>query len=125
MDGILSWFADHPVLLTVMICTVLLAVIGLWYVVVNVVVHHIQVIIITLLCAAGFGSGCWVLYRGVFDPGPGGTDLIAIGVFLIAIFPIIFQQALRLSEPEQPEAKPLDRDALSKAFGITHGRHKP
>lgn len=119
MADILAYLQEHPVMVGVMVCTAILALVGLWYVIMNVVYQNLQVIIITLLCAAGFGSGCWVLYRGVIA---GAGDLMAIGVFLIAIFPIIFIQALRLSASEVHDSKLPDKAALSKAFGLPPGR---
>jgi fucose permease len=72
--------------------------VGLWYV----LSHHLQAILITLLSAAGTGSGMLVLYRGY---NAEMRDLMAIGLFLVAIFPIIFWQAIKQLEPVAPEAR--------------------
>ena len=85
-------------MLAALALTVVLALVGLWYV----ISHHLQVILITLLCAAGTGSGAIVLFRGV---SAGMRDLMLIGAFLIAVFPIIFVQAIRLSDAAVPKEK--------------------
>jgi fucose permease len=50
---------------------------------------------ITLLCAAGFVSGILVLYRGY---SADMRELVVIGAFLIIIFPVIYQQAIRVAK---------------------------
>lgn len=90
MQGVFSYFAAHPGQFAALLTALALAGIGLWYV----ISHHLQVILITLLCSAGVASGVVVLYRGA----AGGTrDLLVSGLFLIAVFPVIFWQALRQS----------------------------
>ena len=74
--------------MTAIAITAVLAVVGLWYV----VSHHLQAIMITLLTAAGIGSGLLVLYRGFRTDM---KDLMGIGLFLVIVFPIIFWQAIR------------------------------
>jgi hypothetical protein len=95
-DEAMQYLSAHPAVLSAIGLTAGLAVIGLWYV----LYHHLQAILITLLTAAGIGSGMLVLYRGVSAEM---NDLMGIGLFLIVIFPIIFWQAIKQLEPmEEP-----------------------
>ena len=92
---VLSYLTLHPGVLTVLAMTLVLAVVGLWYV----IYHHLSAILITVLTAAGIGSGALVLYRG-FQSEPQMKDLIGIGLFLMVIFPAIFWQAIKfLNQP--------------------------
>ena len=77
LDELIQYLSAHPGVMTAIVVTALLAVVGLWYV----VSHHLQAIMITLLTAAGMGSGFLVLYRG-FNAEM--KDLMGIGLFLIA-----------------------------------------
>lgn len=92
----IQYLSAHPAVMSAMGLTAVLAVVGLWYV----LSHHLQAIVITLLSAAGVGSGMLVLYRGFRSEM---NDLMVIGLFLIVIFPIIFWQAIKLLEPVEPE----------------------
>lgn len=83
-----AYLAAHPVLTTVLALTVVLALVGLWYVVFN----HFKLILVTALCGAGLVSGIVVLYRGADAEM---RDLIGIGLFLCAAFPVIFWQVVR------------------------------
>lgn len=103
IQDVIQYFTAHPVQLGVLVLTILLAAVGLWYV----LYHHLKLILVTLLCAAGGGSGLLVLYRG-FTAGM--RDLMGVGAFLVIIFPIIFIQALRLSQKVGP-VKPAGADA--------------
>jgi len=94
--------------LTALGITAGLAAVGLWYV----VSHHLEAILITLLTAAGIGSGLLVLYRGYSAEM---RDLMGIGLFLVIIFPIIFVQAIKLIEPTLPEPR-TRRTAPARAF---------
>jgi hypothetical protein len=88
MASMLQFLQSHPLLSGLLAFIVLLAVIGLWYVISN----HLQAILITLICTAGAAAGAVVVWRGVtHDLG----DLIAVGAFLIVIFPVIYMQAIR------------------------------
>ena len=60
LDDAVHYLGAHPALLTAIGLTTALAGVGLWYV----LDHHLQAILITLLSAAGIGSGMLVLYRG-------------------------------------------------------------
>lgn len=102
LQEVIQYFAAHPVQLGVLFLTLLLAGVGLWYVIYN----HIKLIMITLLCAAGAGSGVLVLARG-FKADM--RDLIGVGLFLLVIFPLIFFQALRLVREPAPK-KPAGTD---------------
>lgn len=105
LDDVALYLGEHPAQLTAIGIAIVLAGVGLWYV----LSHHLQAIIITILSAAGFGSGLLVLYRGYHS---GLTDLIWIGLFLIVIFPIIFWQAIKLIEPSIPPPVRTGRRAL-------------
>ncbi|MFN3624394.1 MAG: hypothetical protein ACK4TP_10065 [Hyphomicrobium sp.] len=105
-NELMQYLASHPGILTAIGITALLAVVGLWYV----VSHHLQAILITLLTAAGIGSGMLVLYRGFRADM---KDLMGIGVFLIAVFPIIFWQAVKMIEPTPENTR---RPTPSRAF---------
>lgn len=87
---VVGYLAQHPILLSVLALFVLLAGVGGWYVIAN----YIQVLLVTILCAGGFASGVLVLMRGI---KLGMNDLMAVGGFLVVIFPIIFQQALKVA----------------------------
>jgi hypothetical protein len=100
LDELMRYLGAHPAVLSAVGLTAGLAAIGLWYV----LHHHLQAILITLLTAAGIGSGLLVLYRG-FNADM--RDLMGIGLFLIVIFPIIFWQAIKQLEPmEEPRRSP-------------------
>jgi hypothetical protein len=109
LDELIQYLSAHPGVLTAMGITAVLAVVGLWYV----VSHHLQAIMITLLTAAGIGSGLLVLYRGFRTDM---KDLMGIGLFLIIIFPIIFWQAIKQIEPTAPEERTGRRPTPSRAF---------
>ena len=69
--------------------------------------HHLGALLITLLCAAGLASGILVLYRGYQADM---RDLMAVGGFLILLFPAIFFQAIKVAKiaigaSAPPEAK--------------------
>jgi hypothetical protein len=70
---------------------ILLAFIGGWYV----IAHHLHVVLITFLCAAGFVSGIIVLYRGYQTDM---RDLMIVGSFLIVIFPVVYHQAVKVAK---------------------------
>jgi hypothetical protein len=108
LDQAISYLGTHPGVMTALCVTALLAAVGLWYV----VSHHLQAILITVLSAAGIGSGLLVLYRGFRT---GMHDLMGIGLFLIVIFPIIFWQAIKQLEPMTPEQRAA-RPSPSRAF---------
>lgn len=93
-QDLFQYFTLHPKLLAALGVVAILAVIGLWYV----VAHHLKEIVISALCFAGLASGVVVLYRGASVPM---NDLIAIGLFLIVLFPFIFLQAVRRSSVQQ------------------------
>ena len=86
-----QYLVDHPVVLGSIGIFLLLAIIGAWYV----ISHHLHAVLTTLLCAAGFASGILVLFRGY---SAGMNDLMAIGAFLIVIFPIVYQQVIRVAK---------------------------
>jgi hypothetical protein len=90
-QDISQYLVDHPIILVSVGMFVLLAVIGGWYV----VSHHLHAVLITLLCAGGFVSGILVLYRGYQNEH---QDLMVIGAFLIVVFPIVYQQAIRVAK---------------------------
>jgi len=104
-DDIVSYFGAHPAQLTAIGLAAALAVVGLWYV----LAHHLEAIIITVLSAAGVGSGIMVLYRGYHAEM---RDLVWIGLFLIVIFPIIFWQAIKMLEPVAPENRRTLRNTM-------------
>jgi hypothetical protein len=86
-----QFFVDHPAVSGLLGLFALLALIGGWYV----VAHHLHSVIVTLLCAAGFVSGIFVLYRGYESDL---RDLQIIGAFLIVIFPLVYHQAIRVAK---------------------------
>ncbi len=104
LDETIRYLSVHPAVLSAMGLTAALAGVGLWYV----LYHHLQAILITLLTAAGIGSGLLVFYRGFRSEM---NDLMGIGLFLIVIFPIIFWQAIKQLEP-----MPEPRGARAKAM---------
>ena len=91
LQDVIAYLAAHPIVLGSIGVFVLLAVIGAWYV----LSHHLHVLLVTMLCAAGFASGVLVLYRG-FQTDM--RDLMAVGAFLIVVFPVIYQQAVRVAK---------------------------
>jgi hypothetical protein len=86
-----QYLVEHPVVLASLGVFAVLAVVGGWYV----VFHHLHAVLITLLCAAGFVSGIIVLYRGYQSDL---RDLMVVGAFLIVIFPVLYQQAIRVAK---------------------------
>ena len=107
LQEIFQYLIAHPVVLGCIGVFVLLAVVGAWYV----LSHHLGNLLTTMLCAAGFASGVLVLYRGYTE---GMRDLMAVGAFLMVIFPIIYQQGLNL-------AKIAFRDATGKGHAKRAG----
>jgi len=107
LDDVALYLGAHPAQMTAVGLAVVLAGIGLWYV----LAHHLQAIIITVLSAAGVGSGLLVLYRGFHAEM---RDLIGIGLFLIVIFPIIFWQAIKQLEPMEPVTRRGPRAMFSR-----------
>lgn len=91
LQDIMNYLSHHPVVLSSIGVFVLLAVIGAWYV----LAHHLPALLVTLLCAAGFAAGVLVLYRGYQAET---RDLMAVGAFFVVIFPIIYQQAIRVAK---------------------------
>jgi hypothetical protein len=91
LQELVQYVIDHPMILAAAGVFVALAVIGGWYV----LSHHLHVIMVTLFCAAGFSSGLLVFYRGYQTEM---RDLLAIGAFLIVVFPLIYQQAIRIAK---------------------------
>jgi len=83
-----TYLSAHPALAGVLLLTIVLAGVGLWYVMHN----HFQAILVTLLCGAGLLSGFVVLYRGAEAEM---RDLIVIGLFLVAAFPVIYLLSVR------------------------------
>jgi hypothetical protein len=108
LDELIQYLSAHPAVLSAIGLTAALAGIGLWYV----LYHHLQAILITLLTAAGIGSGMLVLYRGFTADM---KDLMGIGLFLVAIFPVIFWQAIKTLEPVEPTPR-TGRPVPSRAF---------
>ena len=113
LDQVIGYLGAHPAIMSAMCVTAVLAAVGLWYV----VSHHLQAILITLLTAAGIGSGMLVLFRGFRTDT---KDLMGIGLFLIVIFPVIFcgssqwnlnQPPIMLSQSGH-EPRPLSRPAV-------------
>lgn len=91
IQDVIQYLSTHPGVLAALCLFLFLALVGGWYV----VHHHLKLILVTLLCAGGFASGCLVLYRGTQG---NMRDLIAIGMFLIVVFPVVYLQALRLTK---------------------------
>jgi hypothetical protein len=107
LDETIRYLGVHPALLSATGLTAALAAVGLWYV----LAHHLQAILITVLSAAGMGSGLLVFYRGFRSEM---NDLIGIGLFLIVIFPVIFWQAIKTLEPTAPENRRPVRAMLTR-----------
>lgn len=108
---IVNYLAAHPrFFMGLGAFIVLLAAFGLWYV----ITHYLQIILITLLCAGGFGSAIVVLYRGIML---NHQDLVGIGVFLLLVFPVIFWQAIKLSYAEPPDPKAADKTPAQRKTG--------
>lgn len=91
IQDVVHYLSIHPGVLSALLLFVFLALVGGWYVLYN----YYKVILVTLLSAGGFASGGLVLYRGAQG---NLRDLIAVGLFLLIVFPIIFVQALRTSK---------------------------
>ena len=93
-----------------MLLFLFLAVVGGWFVLYN----YYKVILVTLLSAGGFVSGGLVLYRGAQG---NMRDLIAVGLFLLVVFPVIFVQALRTSQAAYGKKTPGDREPAATDKG--------
>ncbi|MEQ1578945.1 MAG: hypothetical protein ABL894_15035 [Hyphomicrobium sp.] len=91
LQEISQYLIAHPIVLGSIGVFVLLAAVGAWYV----LSHHLGNLVTTLLCAAGFASGVLVLYRGYTASM---RDLMAVGAFLMLIFPIIYQQGIKVAQ---------------------------
>jgi hypothetical protein len=91
VEELSQYMLEHPVVLAAVGVFVVLALVGAWYV----VSHHLHVVLVTLLCAAGFVSGILVLYRGYSGEM---RDLMVIGAFLTVIFPLVYHQAIRVAK---------------------------
>lgn len=88
IQDVAQYLSSHPGVLAALSVFLILAIVGGWYV----LHHHLKLILVTLLCAAGFACGCLVFYRGFHL---GMRDLMGAGAFLIVIFPVVYLQALR------------------------------
>lgn len=102
LQELTAYLSQHPVVLSTIGISMLLALVGAWYV----LSHHLHALLITLLCAAGFAAGILVLYRG---SQAGMRDLMAVGAFLAVIFPIIYQQAIRVAKVAYGGANATDK----------------
>jgi hypothetical protein len=106
-----QYLVEHPVVMASAGIFVLLAVIGGWYV----IFHHLHALLITLLCAAGFVSGILVLYRGYQSQM---TDLMVIGAFLILMFPIVYQRAIKVSKVAYGGGPPATARGHARRAGV-------
>jgi hypothetical protein len=97
LQEIVAYLAAHPALLGCLALFAFLAIIGGWYV----LSHHLGDLLTTVLCAGGFASGILVLYRGYTE---GMRDLMGVGVFLMIVFPIIYQQGLKIARAYNGDA---------------------
>jgi hypothetical protein len=111
---LMAYLGEHPAVLTAIGVFVILAMVGAWYV----VSHHLHVLLVTMLCAAGFAAGAIVLYRGY---QMALKDLIAIGAFLMIIFPVIYQQAVKVAKIAYPTRSIAGPEAMSKAHAKRAG----
>ncbi|MDX2307357.1 MAG: hypothetical protein NW216_03880 [Hyphomicrobium sp.] len=110
-QAVVTYLADHPGQLTALALFVLLAFIGAWYV----LSHHLGSLLITLLCAAGFASGALVIYRGWQE---NLNDLMGVGAFLIVIFPLIYQQAIKVARIAFGSGAPPEAKGHAKRAGV-------
>jgi len=91
VQDVIQYLSTHPGVLAALGVFLVLAIIGGWYV----VHHHLKLILVTLLCAAGFAVGGLVLYRGATAEM---RDLVWAGLFLVVIFPMVYFQALKTTK---------------------------
>lgn len=91
IQEVVQYLSTHPGVLSALLLFFFLALVGGWYV----LYYHYKLILVTLLCAGGFASGMLVAYRGLKGDM---RDLMAVGLFLVVIFPVIFIQALKTSK---------------------------
>ena len=110
VQAIVAYLSAHPIVLSSIGVFILLAIVGAWYV----LSHHLHALLITLLCAAGFASGILVFYRGFQTEM---RDLMGAGAFLIAIFPLIYQQAIRVAKVAYGSAPPAIARGHAKRAG--------
>lgn len=110
LQELATYLGHHPVILSTFGVFILLAVVGAWYV----LSHHLHALLITLLCAAGFAAGVLVLYRGY---QANMRDLMAVGAFLSVIFPIIYQQAIRVAKVAYGAPAATDKGHAHRAGG--------
>lgn len=89
-QDLLVYLGDHPAVLGGLGVFAVLAIVGAWYV----VTHHLGVLLVSMLCLAGFAAGALVFYRGY---GLAMRDLMVVGAFLMVIFPLIGQQLLKVA----------------------------
>lgn len=111
---LMAYLGEHPTVLAAIGVFVILAMVGAWYV----VSHHLHVLMVTMLCAAGFVAGTIVLYRGYQTTM---KDLIGIGAFLMIIFPVIYQQAVKVAKIAYPPKAIAGPEAMSKAHARRAG----
>jgi hypothetical protein len=114
VNSVLQYLTAHPILSGALALTVVLAVVGLWYV----IAHHLRAIVLTLMTTAGLASGAVVAYRGAERSM---HDLVAIGIFLIIVFPIIF---FRIIKPA-PSPRPAGVAPPARSAGGSAGSGKP
>lgn len=88
LQEIVQYMQAHPRLTVTLGLILVLAIVGLWYV----LAHHLEAIVTTILTVAGMASGAIVFYRGLEG---GMQDLAWIGLFLMVVFPVIFYQAVK------------------------------
>lgn len=115
IQDVIQYLTAHPGFLAALLLFLFLAVVGGWFVLYN----YYKVILVTLLSAGGFVSGGLVLYRGAQG---NMRDLIAVGLFLLVIFPIIFVQALRTSKIAYGTKAPLPGEKGPSATDKGHAK---
>lgn len=106
---LMNYLGEHPTVLMAIGVFLVLAVVGAWYV----LSHHLEVLLVTMLSAAGFVSGAIVLYRGY---QLGLRDLMAIGAFLMVIFPIIYRQAVEVAKSTSGDGAAALSKGMSKGM---------
>lgn len=100
MGNVTQFIQAHPLLAVVLALVTIFALVGLWYV----VSYHLREIVTAVVCIVGAASGAVVFWRGATHDL---IDLVAIGGFMLLIFPVILYQAIQ--RPPKSIAVPLPK----------------
>lgn len=103
-----QYVIDHPIVLAFIVLILALASVGAWYV----IAHHLEPLIITLLCVTGFGASFYIFYRGMLSDM---NDIAGVGGFLMLMFLVIYVMAFRVARFARKAMPPIAKGHAKRA----------